>query len=214
SSPRRVAHDNDDHAKWLSDVLTALGIERANLVGISNGSWLILKFAAHMPHRVARAMLMSANGILPVRFPYSLARVVDGAAVASAKDFLAGALLTRGMVRRAVSGTYVVDAEADPHELEWFYLLAKHYRFRFPPGPLPDADLAQLTAPTLLLMGEHEHFFPVEGVIARARRLMPRVVTEVVPAVGHNMCTDNPPLINERIRSFFADSARVGRVQI
>ncbi len=206
SVPTRLEHDNDDHAKWLGDVLTGLGIEQANLVGISNGSWLIIHFAAYAPHRVARAVLMSANGIVPVRFPYNLARFIDNAAVRVAKDVLAGALLTRAMVRRAVSGTYVADTEADPHEVEWFYLLAKYYRFRFPPGPVTDAELASLTAPTLLLMGEHEQFFEVDAVIERAKRLMPRVVAEIVPGVGHNMCTDNPPLINARLEAFFSDA--------
>ncbi len=209
SVPTRLAHDNEDHAKWLGDVLTGLGIEQANLVGISNGSWLILHFGGYAPKRVARAALMSANGIMPVRFPYNLARIVDSAAVSVAKDVLAGALLTRGMVRRAVSGAYVADTEADPHEIEWFYLLAKYYRFRFPPGPVSDTELASLIAPTLLLMGEQERFFPVDAVIERARRLMPHVVAEVVPGVGHNMCTDNPTLINARLRAFFSDTGDV-----
>lgn len=206
SVPTRLEHDNNDHAKWLGDVLTGLGIEKANLVGISNGSWLIIHFAAYAPHRVARAVLMSASGIIPVRFPYALARVIDSAVVRVAKDVLAGALLSRAMVRRFVSGTYVTSTEADPDEIEWFYLLAKYYRFRFPPGPVSDAELAALAAPTLLLMGEYEQFFPVDAVIERARRLMPHVDAEIVPGVGHNMCTDNPPLINARLRAFFSEA--------
>ncbi|HEX8996457.1 MAG TPA: alpha/beta hydrolase [Ktedonobacterales bacterium] len=209
SVPTRLSHDNDDHAKWLGDVLTALNIEQANLAGISNGSWLVLKFAAYAPQRVARAALMSASGIVPVRFPYNLARVIDGPVMSAMKDVLAGALLTRDMVRRAVSGTYVANAEADPQEIEWFYLLAKYYRFRFPPGPVTDAELASLTAPTLLMMGEDERFFPVHAVIERAHRFMPQVVTEIVQGVGHNMCTDNPTLINARLRDFFTEPAHV-----
>ena len=208
SVPTRLAHDNDDHAIWLGDVLTGLGLAQTSLVGISNGSWLILKFAAYAPERVARAVLMSANGIAPVRFPYRMARVMDVAAVQVAKDTLAGALLTRDMVRRAVTGVYVADAAADPHEIEWFYLLAKYYRFRFPPGPVTDAEMASLTAPTLLLMGEQERFFKIETVIERARRFIPHLTTEIIPGVGHNMCTDNPPLINQRLREFLLESAQ------
>ena len=204
SVPTRLDQDNDDHAKWLDDVLSGLRIERANLVGISNGSWLILKFAGYAPQRIARAALMSANGIVPVRFPYRLARIMDEPVVRAAKDALAGALLTRDMVRRAVSGTYVADVNADPQEIEWFYLLAKYYRFRFPPGPVSDAELAALTAPTLLLMGERERFFALEAVFARARRLVPQLEVEIVPDVGHNMCTDDPARINARLRDYFS----------
>lgn len=209
SVPTRLSHDNDDHAKWLGDVLTALGIEKANLVGMSNGSWLVLKFAGYAPHRIERAALMSASGIVPVRFPYRLAKLADQPIVSLTKDVLAGALLTRGLVRRAVSGVYVMDAEADPHEIEWFYLLAKYYRFRFPPGPVSDEEIGSLTAPTLLLMGEQEKFFPLDAVIARATRFIPHLTAEVVGGVGHNMCTDNPTLINNRLRAYFPHVSHV-----
>ena len=205
SAPMRLSHDNHEHAEWLGDVLTGLNIEQANLVGISNGSWLILKFATYAPERIARAVLMSASGIVPVRFPYNLARFVDRAAIRAAKDALAGVLLTRGMVTRAVSGTYVADTSADPHEVEWFYLLAKYYHFRFPPGPVSDEALASLTAPTLLMMGESEQFFPLRDVLERAKRHIPGLVAaEVIQGVGHNMCTDNPALINSRLAEFLA----------
>ncbi len=209
SAPKRLSHDNHEHAEWLDDVITALNIEKANLVGISNGSWLILKYAAYAPARIAKAVLMSANGIVPVRFPYNLARVIDQATVRNLKDKLAGALLTRGMVTRAVSGTYVADTSADPDEIEWFYLLAKHYRFRFPPGPVSDDALASLTAPTLLLMGESEQFFPLRPTLERAKQYIPGLVAaEVVPGVGHNMCTDNPTLINSRLSEFLGSGVQ------
>jgi pimeloyl-ACP methyl ester carboxylesterase len=208
SAPVRLSHDNHEYGEWLADVLTALGLERAHLIGISNGSWLILKFAAYAPERIASAVLMSANGVVPVRFPYRLVRAVDHAAVSAAKDVLAAALLTRGLVRFGVTRIAMASAEMDPYEVEWFYLLAKHYRFRFPPGPVSDADLAALRAPTLLLMGEYEQFFSPQAVVARMRQHVPNLLdAEIVRGVGHNMCTDNPALINGRLRQFLLDVA-------
>jgi pimeloyl-ACP methyl ester carboxylesterase len=204
SAPARLSHDNHEYGEWLGDVLTGLGLERASLVGISNGSWLILKFAAYAPERVERAALMSANGVMPVRFPYRLARLMDYSAVRAAKDVLAGALLTPEMVRIAVTRMAMADEAVDAGEVEWFYLLAKHYRFRFPPGPVSDAELASLRAPSLLLMGEGERFFDVDAVIERVTRLAPNAVAEKVSGVGHNMCTDNPAMINARLRDFLA----------
>lgn len=205
SAPTRLAHDNHDYAEWLVDVMTGLGLERASLVGVSNGSWLILKLAAYEPARIAKAVLMSANGLVPVRFPYNLVRMIDHPAVRAAKDVLAAATLTRGLVRAAIKSAAMADVDLDPEEVEWFYLLAKHYRFRFPPGPVSDMELAALSAPTLLMMGEHEQFFHVESAIARARQLVPNLVSaEIVPKVTHNMCTDNPALINERLRTFLS----------
>jgi pimeloyl-ACP methyl ester carboxylesterase len=201
SATTRLSHDNHEYAEWLKDVFDGLRIDQAHLVGISNGSWLILKFAAHASERIASAVLMSANGIAPVRFPYRLARTMDLAAIRSIKDVLAGALLTRGLVNLAVTRVEMAGQVIDPDELEWFYLLAKHYRF--PPGPVSDADMTSLKAPSLLLMGEHEHFFNVKDVITRAQALLPNLRSaEVIGGVGHNMCTDNPTFINARLRRF------------
>lgn len=203
SAPTRLSHDGHEYGEWLADVLTALRLDQASLVGISNGSWLILKFAAYAPERIAKAALMSANGLVPVRFPYSLARLMDHPVVRSTKDVLAKAILTRPMVRMAITRAALADAALDPHEIEWFYLLAKHYRFRFPPGPVSDSELAALTAPTLVLMGEHEQFFATEAVLDRVRRHVPNLhAAEIVPHVGHNMCTDDPEQINTRLRQF------------
>jgi pimeloyl-ACP methyl ester carboxylesterase len=204
SAPVRLSHDNDEHGAWLNDVLNELKLERANLVGISNGSWLILKFAAYAPERVERAVLMSANGVAPVRFPYRLARMMDHPIVRAAKDVLASALLTPEMVRLGVTRMAMADEAIDPGEVEWFYLLAKHYRFRFPPGPVTDDEIKSLIAPTLLLMGEGEKFFDVDEVIGRVTRFASNVLAEKVSGVGHNMCTDNPALINARLRKFLA----------
>ena len=210
SAPVRLSHENGEHGEWLGDVLNELGLERANLVGISNGSWLILKFAAHAPERVARSVLMSANGIMPVRFPYRLARLMDYPLARAAKDVLATALLTPAMVRIAVTRIAMAAPTIDASELEWFYLLAKHYRFRFPPGPVTDDELKALTAPTLLLMGEGEKFFDIDEVIGRVKRFAPNAITEKVSGVSHNMCTDNPALINARLRAFLTTHADSG----
>lgn len=207
SAPNRLSYENYEHGEWLGDVLTGLGLERANLVGISNGSWLILNFAAYAPERIERAVLMSANGVMPVRFPYRLVKVMDYPVVARTKDALAHALLTPKMVRFGVTRIAMADEKIDPGEVEWFYLLAKHYRFRFPPGPVTDDELRSLTAPSLVMMGEHEKFFDVNAVLQRVKSLAPNVVAaEKVPGVGHNMCTDNPRLINARLREFLSAS--------
>jgi pimeloyl-ACP methyl ester carboxylesterase len=162
-----------------------------------------MKLATHAPERIEKAVLMSANGLVPVRFPFTLARHLEQRAIRTALDFLAGRLLTRGVVRLAASRVRAKGAAPDPDELEWFYLLAKYYRTRFPPGPVTDDELRKLAAPTLVMMGEHERFYDAAAALARARRLLPDLrAGEIVPGVGHNMATDNPGLINARIAHF------------
>ena len=204
SAPVRLSHENAAYAEWLEDVMTELRLERASFVGISNGSWRVMKFATQAPERIEKAVLMSVNGLVPVRFPYRLARYVERDAVRTVVEGVTGRVLTRDLVRLWAS-LFVVPrgVQPDPQELEWFYLLAKYYRYRFPPGPVGDDDLRMLAAPTLVMMGQHEHFFDIHAAIGRARRLLPDLrAGEIIPGVGHNMATDNPDLVNARIMRF------------
>ncbi len=209
SAPVRLSLENSEYAEWLGDVMTALGLERASFVGISNGSWMLMKFAAYAPERIEKAILMSVNGLVPVRFPFKLARHVEKPAVRRIVEGVTGRVLTRDLVRLGVSLVVLPrGVQPDPEEMEWFYLLAKYYRYRFPPGPVRDDELRMLTAPTLVMMGEHEHYFDIQAAIARARALLPDLrAGEIIPGVGHNMATDNPKLINARLMRFLQHSS-------
>jgi pimeloyl-ACP methyl ester carboxylesterase len=88
-------------------------------------------------------------------------------------------------------------------ELAYFDLLMNHFKHQSDASPLPDTALQKLTAPTVLLMGEHEIIFDPLAAVARAKRLIPGLQSaEVVPGVGHGMSGDAPEMINARIRAF------------
>lgn len=203
SAPTRLPDTGHEHAEWLIDILTGLKLDSASFVGISNGSWLIIKLAEHAPDRIARAALLSANGLVPVRFPYNLARLLEVSSLAKIKNVVSRHVIARPLVRAAVTLTSPSGITIDPDEIEWFYLLAKHYHFRFPPGPVTDEQLRSLVAPTLVLMGEHDTFFAPHSAVARARALLPSIhAAEVVAGVGHNMISEMPGLINKRLDTF------------
>jgi pimeloyl-ACP methyl ester carboxylesterase len=63
SAPSRPPLDSDAHALWLDDVMQALGLERAMIVGMSLGGWLALDYAARRPQRVTRLALLCPAGI-------------------------------------------------------------------------------------------------------------------------------------------------------
>jgi pimeloyl-ACP methyl ester carboxylesterase len=48
----------DDLASWLDQLLAALAIERAALIGHSYGAWIALRYALHAPSRVDRMVLL------------------------------------------------------------------------------------------------------------------------------------------------------------
>lgn len=205
SAPVRPEYNSAAYAEWLADVLDALQVDSATFIGISNGCWLIFKLAALAPERIHRVVLLSVNGMVPVRFPFHLARY----RFADALRNLAGDyLITRPLVRRAFMRTVRSGQVVDEHEIEWFYVLARHYRFAYPPGRLHDDDQRLLTAPSLLLMGERDLFFDRRAAIAQARRILPGLRhAEILPGVGHGMIIDHPALVNAHILAFLHDGA-------
>lgn len=208
SAATRLPHHGTAYAEWLVDVISGLGLSRASFVGMSNGSWLIIKLAEFAPAAITQAVLISANGLMPVRFPYTMARLLQTSAVDAVMGKVAAGIITRERVRRTIMRTAPKGLAVDPDEMEWFYLLAKYYRYRFPPPPASDAQLRALIAPTALLMGEKEQFFLPSATIARARAHLPNLhLAEVVTGVGHNMATDDPPRINGYIHTFLSRSS-------
>lgn len=205
SSAVRLPHTGSNYAEWLADVLAGLGLREASFVGMSNGCWLIIKLAEYAPEAITRAVMMSANGIMPVRFPFNMARLLELNAADTLIGKVAAGVITRERVRRSVTRAAPKGLPIDPDEIEWLYLLAKYYRYRFPPPPVTDEQLRSLTAPSLLLMGEQEQFFLPTATIARARAHLPNLrAAEVVTGVGHNMATDDPTTVNQYIRTFLA----------
>ncbi|HLZ23413.1 MAG TPA: alpha/beta hydrolase [Ktedonobacterales bacterium] len=205
SAPTRPTYDGAGYAEWLEDVLNALSLRQAAFVGISNGCWLIWKLAARAPERISRAVLLSANGLVPVRFPFTLARY---RAADLLRTHIASRILTPTLIRHTFQRALPPGAVVDDDEAEWFYLLLKHYRFVYPPGVLPDATQALLTAPTLLLMGERDPFFNGRAALAQARRTLANLQhAAIVPGAGHGMILDSPDLVNGRILEFLQAAA-------
>ncbi len=67
STPNRPAWDGPAYAEWLANVFDALKIERAALLGVSQGGWTALKFAVRWPERVEKLALLAPGGVVSDR---------------------------------------------------------------------------------------------------------------------------------------------------
>lgn len=204
SAPSRLPERGPAAGEWLAVVLDGLAVQSAHVMGISGGSWNVLKFASVAPQRVRSAVLMSPNGLLPVRFPFRLARIpaflalidrVNGVTVRSAKD-------TRRVLARTSAPGVVLDDEM----IDLFTIVLRSFRSQPPLDALPEAELRRLTAPTLVLLGEREIFFEPRAVIERARSVLADVrAAEIVPGAGHALASDRPAFVNDRLLRFLGD---------
>ena len=58
---------SDAFALWMKDVLDALSLESAVLIGNSLGGWMALKFATAYPERVSKLILIASAGLAQIR---------------------------------------------------------------------------------------------------------------------------------------------------
>ncbi len=172
SAPSRPAWDSPAYAEWLEDVFDALKLEKAAILGVSQGGWTALKFATYKPERVGKLVLLCPGGVVPDRTSFYI-------------RFIPLLLLGRWGVRRAVRmlfGNQSVPEEAD----EYLTLVMTHFKPRTGVVPIfSDAELRRLTMPVLLLGGTQDVIRDSERIAGRMQRLVPFLTTILIPDAGH-----------------------------
>lgn len=174
SAPTRPAWDSPAFAEWLQDVLNGLHLERAALVGVSQGAWTALKFAVTSPRRVSRLVLIAPGGIIPDRLSFALKAVVL-------------MMFGRRGIKRLVQELFG-DVPVPDDVAAIVVQIATAFKPRM--GVLPifsDAELQALTMPILLVGGEKDIMRDIDRIAARLNRLVPDLTVNRVPGAGHAM---------------------------
>jgi pimeloyl-ACP methyl ester carboxylesterase len=88
-----------------------------------------------------------------------------------------------------------------------FALGGRYFRYANPrrsvfPTPYADGELAAVSVPTLLLVGDKEQTFNPRRALANAARLVPEVQTELLPGAGHLLAMDKAQQVNEQMLQF------------
>jgi pimeloyl-ACP methyl ester carboxylesterase len=181
------------YAVWMKELLDALGIGRASLLGHSKGGWIALNTVIAMPDRVDRVVLLApAVGInekLDPRFMWrslSVGMFPSVRRVASYLRYMSGP-------GRPVSAQY---AEYLTRLIRGTHMrMITHRRFS-------DSELTGIESPVLLLFGENEVSMDYRAVIERARKLIRRLDVHVVPNAGHGLQGEKPEEVGSAIIDF------------
>jgi pimeloyl-ACP methyl ester carboxylesterase len=193
SDPRRLDRKSPAYGEWAADVLKALNISNAHMVGISGGGWMILRLATVAPQLIRSATLISTAGLFPISMMILikvLPWLLFAKPEASAKRFLT-----------VMSPPYHHIGDGD---VESFMHLMK-FKSQVGIPPFTDSELSQLTAPSMLLMGQYEKTCNPLQALERAKRCIPGLkAAELVTNVGHGMTGENPVEVHDRIRKFIA----------
>jgi pimeloyl-ACP methyl ester carboxylesterase len=193
SAASRPSKSDSSYGQWAAETLEELGLKQENMIGASNGGWLIGKLAGVAPEMIGSAVLMSSAGLMNLNMMLALRmlpRILFKPPPEAARGMLA--LLSPP------------DLPPDPFLLEFFELIfASRFRSEQNAPCIDGAELQHLTAPTYLLMGEYEVSFNPYRALKRGLSLLPNVIAaEIVPGVGHAMVHQQPDWVFGRVLNF------------
>jgi pimeloyl-ACP methyl ester carboxylesterase len=180
----RPIDGTEDLAVWFRDLLDGLEVERAHIIGYSEGGFVALHAALGNADRLATVVAIDAAGTverIKPRFLASMAWAGIKAAV-GVPDAL------REFGQRMTPGVTFPDL--------WWDLVttgAKGFRHALPmPKKVSDKHLRRLTTPALLYMAGNSEVYDARKAAERARALMPDVEIVIVEGARHGVPFTHP----------------------
>ena len=184
-----------DCVVWLNELLNGLGIARASFVGASYGSFQALNYARAEPARVKQLVITSpAAGLVGLWSFYP-------------RIFLSLILPGGSVVERILHWVFAERFSLDHPVIQQLIVGSKTLqpRLKVYPKIFSDSQLAGISVPLYLLLGEREVCYNPKSAARRARRLMPHALVEVLPDTGHLLVMECPSAVNQRILAFLRD---------
>ncbi|WP_163100364.1 alpha/beta fold hydrolase [Peribacillus alkalitolerans] len=177
STETRVSAQDDSFANWIVDLMNHFQIEKAAFAGASFGGGIILRLASYFPERIASAILFAPAGI------------ILGSKVEMIKKILVPLLILKFngsqkqlvKIAEVMSDGYMknIDAEITGEVFRSVKLEQDM------PKLVKEKELQNFKAPTMIIGGEKDIFFPGEKLIHRANQIIPNLVESKLYGSGH-----------------------------
>ncbi len=173
SDENRPSLSDSSYAEWLKEVFEMLSIERANVIGISLGAWLAIKFSVNYPEMVAKLVLLCPSGIGPQKTSFIF------------KAIFYGILGEKGINKLyyKVNGNQPIPEEM----LKYQKLIGKNFKYRRETIPIfSDDELKLLTMPIVLFVGAKDIMLHSDKTARRLGNLLPHAQINILPEAGHS----------------------------
>jgi pimeloyl-ACP methyl ester carboxylesterase len=177
SAPSRPPLASEAHALWLDDVMQALSLTRASLVGVSLGGWLALDYATRRPERVEALVVLCPGGVggqkIGIVFKTIPLRMLGAWGTRKARELVLG----RGPANPSPAIQYFMN---------FVSLIHQNFRTRMVKMPVfSDDALKLLTMPVMAILGGQDVLLDSAASKRRFERNVPHGEIRYFPEVGH-----------------------------
>jgi pimeloyl-ACP methyl ester carboxylesterase len=193
-----------DYADALADFLTAVKLDRVNIVGNSFGSRVAQCFALAYPDRVMR-LAMTGIGVGRKGIAEDeKAKVVAAREAQIAKGgYGFGARVDALLAKSASAQTKAMVAEVLRATNPRGFMHG--VKLGLADGYDPEAVAAKVTAPVLMISGIEDRVNPIDKNAAVLAKAMPKAKLEILEGAGHLPEVEVPAKVNGLLRAFFAE---------
>ena len=203
------------YAKVVDAVVRNRHLDRFVLGGNSMGGGVAARYAADHPERIAGLILVDASGA-PYRANSDTPLALRVAQAPIIRD-IAASITPRSLIAASFAGAVSVKSVMTPAVIDRYWELLRYpgnrvatiARFAQGYSPLTAADLARITAPTLILWGRDDHFIPVASAGYFAK-MLPHSRTVIYDGVGHIPMEETPDRSAADVAAFIAALTATG----
>jgi len=215
SSQPSNGNDMDTYADDLAELVKALDLKDAILVGHSTGGGEVTRYIGrHGTKRVAKAVLISAVPPLLVKTPAN----PSGLPIEEFDQLRAAILADRAQFWREFSqpfyGANRPGAKVSQGLLDSFWLqsmLGGHKAIYECVKAFSETDftedLKRFDVPTLVLHGDDDQIVPIKITGLLSAKIIKRATLKVIPGAPHGMCSTLKNQVNTELLAFFKGAA-------
>ncbi|TYR81908.1 alpha/beta hydrolase [Priestia megaterium] len=194
SDEARVSGRDNSYGLWICDLMDFFNLKKSAFIGPSFGGGIILRLAAFFPERISCSVLVAPAGIClgskrtmirDILLPMIRYKVTSNQKYLTA--------ITNTM---SLSSMKSIDQEMIGELFKRVKLENKM------PKLTKHKELVHYVAPTLLISGEKDPFFPSEKVTVQAEKIIPYLVDCKTYPISHFPDDEHTRKMNEAITAF------------
>lgn len=213
--PKNAPYTPPFMARFVLDFMTALGLERAHVVGHSMGGGLALQFITDYPEKVDKLVLVNSAGLSDdIGLPFRILSIPVVGSLLSRPSRKGSAQAMKMLVHdhsivtdSIIDWDYEMSRGPGAHRAAMKVIRAAVSPFGVRSSVFEpvSAKMGDIAAPTLVIWGEKDRVLPVTDAEI-ARQKIPNCRVEIFPDCGHVPQWEHPDQFNRLLMEFLQTS--------